>query len=426
MAKDKYDFIQALLENKKLSPSQRERVLLLMSAELKKDKDIGATLEERVKIIEEKLYLKLNKLENLNLTSRIKKDDIESQTIPVNKLNTESNFYEADEKKYLNPGNLYQFLFDYNQNRVLNTTCHEIDANALEDILEFCYTESYDFQKHIEKIVSSFEELDKKYYCSPNTKAVIRGYITGKDFNKNELKNGWTSDNIKISWSSPELIEWSNNKKIPPNSTIEIFKKNKIKGFDFEGFTSSLFGNRVQTFRDLVLHFKSLFHVRADNSMFSILKKANEFKGFTEKVEFDLNEKDFPQNIELFTDVNKLVQGYIKIIDLIIKQHNHNTKPKVKISYYQKDNKVFLSIHHQNNTYNKSIQDTIDRGLGQTYTNLINKQLNGICNLYLKADFGIEGMGIVNLWDGKKRIFSKEGMETFNGGVEHILEFCKA
>ena len=35
MAKDKYDFIQELLENKKLQPTQKERVLLLAKEEIK-------------------------------------------------------------------------------------------------------------------------------------------------------------------------------------------------------------------------------------------------------------------------------------------------------------------------------------------------------------------------------------------------------
>ena len=53
MAKDKYDFIQELLENKKLQPTQKERVLLLAKEEIKKDGALGKELEERVKKLEE-------------------------------------------------------------------------------------------------------------------------------------------------------------------------------------------------------------------------------------------------------------------------------------------------------------------------------------------------------------------------------------
>ena len=56
MSKDKYDFILNLIENKKLSPSQKERVLRLSILETKKDgvkKD--TELFKRIEEIEKKL-----------------------------------------------------------------------------------------------------------------------------------------------------------------------------------------------------------------------------------------------------------------------------------------------------------------------------------------------------------------------------------
>ena len=48
MAKDKYDFIQEVLNNHTLSSAQRERILLLTSAEIRRDKEFSNVLEERV------------------------------------------------------------------------------------------------------------------------------------------------------------------------------------------------------------------------------------------------------------------------------------------------------------------------------------------------------------------------------------------
>ena len=89
--------------------------------------------------------------------------------------------------------------------------------------------------------------------------------------------------------------------------------------------------------------------------------------------------------------------------------------------YYQENQKVIFSIHHLNSVYNKTIENTIER-LGQTYTSLINKQINGLCNLHLKADFGNRQFAEINIWNGKDR--ESKPINPFQG-VEHIMEFPK-
>jgi hypothetical protein len=43
-----------------------------------------------------------------------------------------------------------------------------------------------------------------------------------------------------------------------------------------------------------------------------------------------------------------------------------------------------------------------------------------MCNLYLKADFGLGNYAQINLWDGKE--LKAQKIKEFKG-VEHILEF---
>lgn len=430
---NKGDFIAELLLIKKLSIADRERLLKLAA------KEFNNNTIELNKIWKEIEILRKNKKENnTELTilddSTIINDDFGS----IEELFGESEVIESGRKEpriqkeqknnlnnYYHPSDLYSFLFNFNQNQVLKSTCHEIDANDMEVILDYCETESYDFKTHLNKIVTAFEEHEKKYFCPPTIKALIRGYITGKDYNNNELKFGWSSDKIKTNWSHSEIAKWSNSHNIPPNSATEIFKNKKINAATCEGFTSNLFGKRVQTFRELVLHFKSLFHIRFDNSLQSIINKLNIKYEESGIIEFDWVNANFANNIELFTDVDKLIQAYSKIIDLIITQHLNNSIPRVKLSFFQKGSNIYFSIHHLNNTYNKSIQDTIERGIGQTYSNLISKQINGLCNLYLRADFEQDGIAKINLWNGDERKVNKIGLENFEGGVEHIFEFCK-
>ena len=54
MAKNKYDFIKELLEDKRIKQNQRERILELVSKEI----SLEGTLEERVQKIEEILFNK--------------------------------------------------------------------------------------------------------------------------------------------------------------------------------------------------------------------------------------------------------------------------------------------------------------------------------------------------------------------------------
>lgn len=452
---DKYDFIFELLNNKKLTTNQRENILHLSSFEIIKDKERGDILEERIKRIEDLInenhnniinddaieesqpFYKVNEISIISsnneknikprkvktVSSRIDEvKDIEYNTSHFPKIVNDTDKVKLI--KYLNPSSLYKYLFEFNQNRILKSTCHEIDDNALADINEYCRTETYDFHKYLEKIISAFEEHDKKYNCIFSTKSIIRGYITGKDYYKNQLKNGWSSDNIHISWADSSLYDWALINKIPPNSSQEYFKTKRKKGFEIKAFTSKLSNKRIQTFRELVLYFKCLFHIRADNSLKSILCNINENNGFNEKIIFHIDDDTFPSNIELFTDVDKLIQGYIKLVKLIIEQHTKDSKPEVKLSFYEIGNSVCLSIHHLNNTYNKTIQNTLERR-GQSYTDLIAKQLNGMCNLYLKADFGREEKAEINLWNGKKMNANTGSLNNFTGGVEHIFEFCK-
>ena len=201
MAKTKYDFIKEILEEKKINQNQRERILELASREI----GLEGILEERVQKIEDIIF----------------KENIGTKPSKQN-LN--------DLPNYLDPYHLYKFIFEYNQNPILRTTCHDIDANEIKSILEFCKTEIYIFSEHLKSIVNAYEEHEKAYTAPFQIKALIRGYLTGKNYS-GEFTD-WSSKNIKISWSSNDLSLWANeNSNIPPNSSNSLFRENKIKSF---------------------------------------------------------------------------------------------------------------------------------------------------------------------------------------------------
>ncbi len=329
---------------------------------------------------------------------------------------------------YLKPSGMVKFLTKYNQDPILRSTCHDIDSNEIEIINEYCKTKIYDFSKHLEKIIVAFKEIENDQFCPPYIKSLIRVYLTGKDFDGNVVETGWSSDNIKINWSDKTLSLWAQkNQGLPLSPNEGLADKNENIGFEISRFNSTVLGKPIQTFRDLVIHFKHLFHIRRDNSLRDLIEQKNINEEWEDKIDFIITNDNFPKNIELFVDVDKLIQTYNSLIQLIVENHSSeiSVKPKVKLSFYEHKKRVYFSIHHLNSKYGKTLASTEIRPLGKTYSGIIKKLINGNCNFHLKADFGQNEYAMFRLWyDKSSKKLKVEKIDTFEG-VEHILEFYK-
>lgn len=411
MAKDKYDFIQELLENKKLKPAQRERVLMLAKEEIKKDGVFGKELEERVKRLEMQIDEKKNQ-----------------ESKPMEK-STPALHIEDPLPEYVASKNLWKFLHDYNQDKILKTTCHEIDSNELINILKFCETDKYNFQQHKQKVQEHYKNHffdNKKYFVDHKIKNLILSYLTGKTFSGKS--DGWTDEKIKFNWNSNELKNWSDNYPDLVPHPNDGFAKNQDNNYGFM-LENSIKVNLVKDnqslryFSQIVLYFKCLFHIRYENSLFNIIENCNKSNHLTDKVKFNISENTFPKNLEFFTNVEKLIQAYKIFINLIIDvgRENNSIQPIVELKLLETESGIEFSIHHINSTFQKSINNTIDRK-GTIFRNLITNQLNGMCEFYLKADFGNNQFAEINIWNGKRS--TKKDLELFRG-VEYILKFKK-
>lgn len=414
MAKDKYDFIQELLGNKSITPIQRERVFLLTNEEIKKDGFLGKNLDERVKRLEE-----LMNASGSETIQNINNDDIE----------TEPDTNQITLPKYYYPSGLYKYLFDYNQNSILKSTCHEIDSSELENICNYCGIETYNYEKHLEKIIEAFSKHDESHFAPDKVKSLIRGYLTGKDYYGKNIK-GWSSHEFPFNWSCVSLKNWCNRHQgIPPNLDGGLRRQIRNSGFELSPNITMRNGVLIQKFSDLVIYFKHLFHIRSDNSLRNIIIKENESKSWNVNIDFEIIDTDFPINIEFFTDVDKLVQSYNRIIELIIEQSkNQDSKAIVKLSLTEKNESIEFSMLHRNVIYGKSITNTTDR-IGNTYRNLIKNQINGLCNFYVQADFEKDGPYRIGIWD-KPNLWATEKpvpikLDNIIGGVEHIFEIVK-
>jgi len=413
MGKSRIDFIKELLENKGIKLDQRERILGLASKEL----DQSENLEARIKKIEEKLSIQTNDSSSNRNSKSIKYPEI--QIPSERKL-----IVNSDLPKYIDPYSVYEFLFQYNQNPVLRSTCHDLSMSDLDRINKYCETDSYDFQMHLKKIIEAFELHEDRYYGGGKINALIRAYLTGRNFDKSIKKDGWTTDKILVNWSSPELLEWvKNNPGIPPNLNSTEMSNQEIEPFSVKKKIDSIITEySIQSFTELVLHFKNLFHIKSGpQSLREILSRVNKLRKFEDEIDFVIKPERFPSTIDHFTNVDALVQAYVKIIKLIIEKNDDGERPIVELRFKEVKNAVYFSVHHLNGKFKKSINSLMNR-IGNGLNDLIHLQINGLCNLYLRADFGVHGFAQINLWNGKKIRVKK--LDEFHG-VEHVFEFPK-
>ncbi|MFV0157112.1 hypothetical protein OBK24_01440 [Empedobacter falsenii] len=366
---------------------------------------------------------RLESLENI-ITINEKKSDNDLSEVNIVELQP-----VIDLKNYFPPKSTYKFLLNYNQNPILKSTCHDIDSNELSNIINYCGGTEYSFEKHLNKVQEEFTKFEEQY-APPYIKALIRGYLTGLDYRGEMLEEGWSSQSIKFNWSDCELFSWSeNNPNVPPHLSDGLASQKRCLGFEFEN-AIPIYNTEeyLYTFKDLVLFFKKLFHVRADNSLLSLINKTN--KNFEEQIEFIINKDSFPEFIEFFVDVDKFLQAYSKILEIILEvNQNVDSKPIVELTLYEQSNKVLFSILHKDSIYKKSLINTKQR-LGDKYKNLIINQINGNCNLILEADFESNESFRLGIWN-KKDLWKKtspeeEILDCKVGGVKHILEIIKS
>ena len=131
-------------------------------------------------------------------------------------------------------------------------------------------------------------------------------------------------------------------------------------------------------------------------------------------------EDKFNENMELFTDVDKLLTAYGRIIRICCKKQRKDLgeHPEIELAFYEENGKTLFTVHHKNSIYGKppSSASRIGDDLGL----LVNRNINGICNLYIEADFGREQYFRVDLWSptgGRRQKIDKVS------GVKYILEF---
>jgi len=398
----KLEFITHLLEHKKMNSFQKERFLRLVANELGAMENVDPKILKDIELIKKTIGLKTVYNENelvlsvfgdidefdlkevdsivqsdkrlIENVDDIDKTNSDEKQELISKLDSESSQKKDPNIIYVDKKNTPKFLRALNANTYTKFLTHEIDSDDVEELKDVLGGE-YVYQNHLNRIKEVFDVLTnsksifKENYphlihlsISRNLYAKIKNYIYGL--------GAWGESENKISWSHPELLEWSkkNLNKVPsPGNDLNY------RGFIFE----------ETPFNNVVLTFKQEINIRSVNSFEVIFNtiKFNPKYNFRNKIEFD--SLDFDNSIELFTDVEKLKQAIRVIFQIIIEKNPYYVKPKVNMKFFAIEDKVLLSI--------KSMGSYIDSNInsfryGKSTRNLM-RLCNGICDIELIALF---------------------------------------
>lgn len=370
-------------------------------------------------------HKKLTRQQQARVQNLLARDCVNMDDIQKNVAGSSTSPISSKGIKYVSPECLHSFLYQYNQDNILKYTCHEIDTDeVIDEINAACKTEKYCFEKHAQLIRVRLNDLlsefkNKKKFLDKKFIGMVRAYV-------GLSKKEWSSIGIRTSWNSDDVIEWSkeNEAKIPsPGKNIAKAQKNN--GFKMkEPYISKINGQRILTFKDLVIYFKSLFHIRRDNSLRKIIAYQNEL---CEIEDVTFVKEAFDDRIELLTDVDKLVQAYNAILK-ICRSANKSGPLKIESSFYEDGDSTFFVIHDTNHSYGKSLNAAKQR-IGEQQTRLIKNQINGLCDLYIEADFGNGEYARLGLWTNESSILGEKPNITTEKldkaeGVKYILKFC--
>jgi hypothetical protein len=344
---------------------------------------------------------------------RITKSPNTNESIKVDAKNPEqfTKYYLPQKKpttiEYKDPKHLAAFLLEYNQNPILKYTCHTIDDDdVIIDIISKSGTNEYVFEKHLELIIKEYNKLSVKYYGKVgNIHALIYTYLTGLN------QKGWADDGIKVNWSTEGLKKWAiTNPGKVPNPGVNI----DSAGYEFVPIELISIGIDIFLFKDLVIHFKHLTHIRKDNSLRSRITRYNTIAKFSDHCDISFN--TFPENIEFFTDVSKLIQAYGAIVksSIAFAVDNDNAKAEIELNLREDSTYIYLDVHHKNSVYGTSLYSTTQSRTGESQNNLIDNQINGLCDLILKADFDSNEYAEISLWpfvNNPKKLDSFKGVQ---------------
>jgi hypothetical protein len=383
----KFKFIQNLLENEKFSISQKDRFFKLVSKELENSTKIDQQVIEDIKRIKEKLEL-IDKekllIKNSMPIAEFSNDEFEDLKTPKYLISK-----KEDEKiKFTTNDALPSFLASLNSNDYTKSLTHGIDASDITGLKKSLKIEEYDFSLHLDKIREVFNVLTNKeskfkskypdlkaHFLSPNIYTKVKNYINGSSWS--------TEKKIKMYWAHTTILKWC---KKNPGKAPSV-KENSLgyEGFYFDcpELNSK---NPSMSFHDLVLYFKNEIHIKKTNSLTKIIDNIYHHPSYS-YAKLLVIENKIPNDLDFYTDVEKVKNAIKLIFELILeiydKNENSSMSNKIQFNSIIIGKQIIIKIKHVNSLFGNN-KDTLR--IGKSLDNLI-KELNGVCDLEIEADF---------------------------------------
>lgn len=376
MAKNKYDFIQEILANGRVTPAQKERILLLSIQELKKEESI---VLEKLKEIESFYH---------------KNDILRRIEDSLNALKSEKNTGRSasHDNKIIpepNPKHMADFMSLFNQRDGLKYLTHDYDENSEFDI---------------DKFLISANNIFNYYTQELNIPQSLWRIV--KQFAFDSKQTEWTSISsdykkplpITVGWATKELREWSKKYKLHP-----------IRNEEYER---------------IINDFKKITRIESPNLEILINQVVEEiFKSEIKSFSFDkidLTKADF------YSHVGFLKKALEVIFEEIKKRSDSLSKKRIAIKYERSisDDGYFIrkiKIVHYKSYPEKELKLILEEWQNKGNMGKIQYNLSGYC--HWSVETVIEGVSQrVNILK-ENHISEYEPLEYEAEGFTHILTF---
>lgn len=336
---DKFEFIEAVLKNHKLTPNQLEKIIQLASKELKTDIEVILGLNSKIQNVEDKhdkdkkiLKLKLNssfhkilkvlkRESGLNLELKSKVTQIENEIkLLKTKKETSSNDNLALKKIIVQhqPGNMIKFLNSFSNDEHFKWFTHNPDNPLM----------AFNYQDYLKK---AKEEFPKQNSINFFTYSNVSNFLfDNRDKNNKKRPSFYQNKPIKHTWVDVE--EWcaKNENKHPFDAIIDDV-----------------------SFSESINNFKHAIEFRIDESDKTFFRKTKKFirenLPHDFKTEFTKGFKNTSKSLNSYIDTNMFFRGLKQILIWIKK--NKSKSDRVLVNLSSEDEFYKLEITHLNSYF---------------------------------------------------------------------------
>ena len=332
MAKDKYDFIQEILEDKKLTPAQRERVFELTKVEIQKDGHLGKDLEQRISVIEQKI-----------------KSDFNNSADSIRNSNRSL-------KKH-RPKEMVKFLYNFSQNDSFKWFTHKPDSTNIDYSVIFI-----EIEKKLKDLGTSNLNL--------NTVSFVKDFLQSEGKLKIEFPESFESE---MTYGNKEVQK-------------QLFESQNPFRIEING----------KYFSDVINRFKNSIEFRLGSEEYPFKKYFKKFikqklgVDFVNNLVFTESFNNLSQSLNLFIDVNNLYRGIEKVLEWILKYKSFSTNVIIDMEEEEEKEYYELIIFHKDSFIERNPENSKFIGnSGDLQT--VRKYLFSIVDFRLEADLLTRG-----------------------------------